>query len=329
MAHLRYNRQEILPFIRKNGQEKLGKSAVAIIGLGALGTVASELLARAGVGKLTVIDRDIVEITDLQRQLLYEESDLGKPKAAAAVDKLRKINSEIKITAAAADVDSKNIGLLVGKPDVVLDCTDNLETRFLINEYCLKNKLAWVHAAAIMERSEFMVFDFGKGKKGQPCFACAFGKSAAAETCDTSGVLGTATAIISAMQSTEAVKLIIGAAATKKLIRINSWNNSLAEIDVKKKPNCSSCGKNSNYDYLTGKKGMGIVKMCGKGVYQLKGKVDIGKLKSQLQAMDEDLLDFGECISFRNMTAFKDGRVLVKADSVEKAKADCARYFSN
>ena len=323
----RYNRQELLPFIGRDGQEKLAKSVVAVIGLGALGTVAADMLARSGIGSLTIVDRDVIEVTDLQRQLLYDESDVGKPKAAAAGEKLARINSEIKITAAAADVDYKNISKLIGLPDVVLDCTDNLETRFLLNEYCLKNRLAWVHAAAIRETAQLMAFDFrGSGKK-QPCFACVFGNSAVEETCDTVGVLSSATAIVAAMQATEAIKLLVGIPATTDMLRLNVLQNNLTKIAIKKNQRCSSCGIGTNYNYLSGKKARSVVVMCGKGAYQIKGKsVDIAKLKSRLQQMGEKVIDFGECISFRNITLFRDGRALIKTGSVEKAKADYARY---
>ena len=322
----RYNRQELLSFVGKNGQQKLLKSSVAVVGMGALGTVAAEILARAGIGKLITIDRDIVELTDLQRQMLYDESDVGKPKAMAAAEKLRKINSEIEIVAAAADADYKNIAKLIGKPDVVLDCTDNLETRFLINEYCLKNKPAWIHAAAIRETAQLMAFDF-RATKQQPCFACVFGNSAAEGTCDTVGVLSSATAIIAAMQATAAIKLLIGFAATHEMLRLNVLQNELTRIAVKKDPNCSSCGKGSNYDYLSGRKNKSAVVMCGRGAYQIKGKpVNLTALKLQLQKTGEKIADFGECISFRNITLFRDGRALVKANSAEKAKADYSRY---
>ncbi len=325
----RYNRQELLHFIGRKGQLRLLKGSAAIVGMGALGTVAAEILARAGVGKLTVIDRDVVEITDLQRQLLYDEGDVGRPKASAAAEKLRKINSEIQIVTAAADIDYKSIAAIVGIPDVVLDCTDNLETRFLINEHCLKNKLAWVNAAAIRDTAQLMVFNFRKGIGNLPCFACVFGNSAAEETCDTVGVLGSATAIVAAMQATEALKILLGKddEVMKGLLRLNVWQSNLVELAVKKNPYCSSCSSESTYDYLSGKKGSKTVALCGRNSYQIKGKqVDLVKLKLQLQRIGENVADFGECVSFTNMTVFKDGRALVKADSAEKAKAEYSRY---
>ncbi len=327
----RYNRQELLAFVGKKGQQLLLKSSAVVVGMGALGTVAAEILTRSGVGKITVIDRDVVELTDLQRQLLYDESDVGRPKALAAAAKLKKTNSEIEIVAAAADIDYKNIAELIGMPDVVLDCTDNLETRFLINEYCLRNKLAWVHAAAIRETAQLMVFDFRGNAQQRPCFACAFGKSAAEETCDTVGVLASATTAIAAMQAMEAIKLLItrvdkGSVELPLLLRLNVWQPGLTELRVKKNSRCSSCNS-SSYDYLSGKKASSAVVMCGRGSYQVKGNaVDLERLKLRLQRMGENVADFGECISFRNIILFKDGRALVKANLVEEAKIVYARY---
>lgn len=326
----RYNRQELLSFIGQKRQQKLLKSTATVIGLGALGTVAAELLARGGVERLVIIDRDIVEITDLQRQLLYDESDVGKPKATAAAEKLKRINSEIVIVEAAADIDYKSIQKLIGKPDVILDCTDNLETRFLINEYCLKSRLPWVHAAAIMGTAQLMTFDFsGWTKKSrQPCFACVFGNSDVEETCDTVGVLAAATITIAALQAAEALKLLVGAATTYRLRRLNVWDSSFLEINVKKKSNCGSCSSN-NYDYLSGKKGSKIVSLCGRNAYQLKGKrVELKMLKSRLQKIGA-VADFGECLSFGNITIFKDGRALVKANSAKEAKALYARCLGS
>lgn len=319
----RYNRQELL--IGEKAQKRLAKATALVVGMGALGTVAADILARAGVGRITVVDRDVVELTDLQRQLLYDEGDVGKPKVLAAAEKLKKINSETKIVAAAADIDCKSIERLAGKPDVVLDCTDNLETRFLINEYCLKNKLAWIHAAAIRDKAQLMAFDFRNSKK-HLCFACVFGNSAAEGTCDTVGVMASATAIIAAMQATEAIKLLIGAKAENKLVRLNVWQNTLVKLEVKANPDCSS----SNYDYLNGRKGPAAVAMCGRNAYQLKGKaVDISSLKLRLLKAGEKVAAFGGCIGFRNITLFADGRAIVKADSIEKAKADYARYVGH
>ena len=317
----RYNRQELI--IGKKAQQKLLKSTAVIAGMGALGTAAVEILAREGVGKIVLVDRDVIELTDLQRQLLYDETDVGRPKAMAALEKLKRANSEIFVAAAAVDLDHENIAGIVGKPDVVLDCMDNLETRFLLNEYCLKNGLAWVHAAAIRDSAQLMAFDFRNSKK-HFCFACVFGNSAAEGTCDTVGILASATATIAAIQATEAMKILIGKKPESQLLRLNIWRNALTRISVKPKPDCGSL----KYEYLVGKKGTEAVTMCGRNVYQIKGKaVDLSSLKPQLQKMGEKAAVFDGCISFRNITLFNDGRALVRAESAAKAKAEYSRYM--
>lgn len=319
----RYNRQDLV--IGKKAQQTLLKSTAVIVGMGALGTVAAEILARAGIGKIVLVDRDIVELTDLQRQLLYDEGDVEKPKASVAAEKIRKINSSILVAAAANDIDHRNIAAIVGKPDILLDCTDNLETRFLVNEYCLKNRLAWVHAAAIRETGQLAAFDFRTSNKA-PCYACIFGKSSAEGTCDTVGVLAAATATIAALQANEAIKLLIGETGEVKLLRLNVRNNELIKLAARKNPRCRSC--KGNHEYLAGKKSVATVSMCGKNLFQVKGKeVDLKHLKLRLQRTGESIADFGECISFRNITLFRDGRALVKSETMEKAKSAYARLI--
>ena len=143
----RYSRQEIIPEIGKKGQQKLKKSKITIIGVGAIGTVTAELLTRAGIGNITLFDKDIVELNNLQRQTLYQENDVGKAKSLVAAKKLQKINSTIKIKGYNTEINSKNITKI--KSDIILDCTDNMETKFLINDYCSKEKIPWIYASAI------------------------------------------------------------------------------------------------------------------------------------------------------------------------------------
>jgi molybdopterin-synthase adenylyltransferase len=321
----RYNRQELLSFIGREGQEKLSKSIVVVIGLGAIGTVTAGLLARSGIGNLILVDRDIVSLDNLQRQTLYDETDIGKPKALAASDKLKKINSDIEIKALLTDIDYKNIEETVGTPNIVLDCTDNLEVRFLINEYCLKNKLSWIHAAAIRETAQLIVFN-----PDRPCFECIFGKSTSTETCDTVGVLNTATAEIATVQTTEAVKLLTGKESMKEFLRLNVLQHDLTKLNVKKNSNCESC--KGNYEYLSGQKGSKTIKLCGKGIYQIKGKsVNLKELKERIANSEDEnsIKDFGKCISFKNITVFDDGRTLIKASSSGEARSVYSSYLGH
>ena len=198
---MRYSRQEILKQIGKNGQEKLKKSAVIIIGLGALGTTAAELLTRLGIGNLILIDRDFIELTNLHRQHLFDESSIGKQKSIQAMQELKKINGDINIKAYFDNLDYTNINELV-KGDLILDCTDNLETRFLINEFSIQNKIPWIYAACI--GSIGYIFNIIPGKV---CFNCIFKETLNLETCETFGILNTISNLIASIQVNESIKI--------------------------------------------------------------------------------------------------------------------------
>ena len=203
---MRYIRQEIFKGIGKKGQKKLGKSIVAIIGLGALGSNSAELLARAGIGRLILVDRDVVELSNLQRQRLFDEKDIGKPKALAARERLTKINSGINIDFFIDDLNFENINqVLKNKIDLILDCTDNLETRFLINDFCIKNKFPFIYSSAV--GSKGYVFDIVPGKT--PCLRCFLKEATHLDTCETIGVLNAITNLISSIQANEALKILL------------------------------------------------------------------------------------------------------------------------
>src|SRR3989344_2567536 len=213
---MRYTRQEIFSEIGKDGQNKLGKSSVVIVGLGALGSVSAELLARAGIGKLILIDRDIVELSNLQRQSLYDEGDIGKPKALAAKEKLNKINSEVEIDFYVEDLNSGNINEIISingnynnvknnkkyiknnkNTDLILDCTDNLETRFLINDFSVKNRISFIYSSAVGSKG----YVFNVIQKKTACLKCFLKEAAQLGTCETVGVLNTITNLISSIQA--------------------------------------------------------------------------------------------------------------------------------
>ena len=205
---MRYIRQEILKEIGRSGQGKLKRSAAAIVGLGALGSASAELLARAGIGRFFLIDRDVVELSNLQRQSLFEENDIGKPKAFAAHKRLKKINSSIKIDFVIDDLNHENISRIFSQrknPDIILDCTDNLETRFLLNDFCIKNKITLIYSAAI--RAKGYVFNIMPGVTA--CLRCFLKESSQLDTCETTGVLNSITHLVSSIQASEALKLLI------------------------------------------------------------------------------------------------------------------------
>ena len=222
-----------ITFIGEAEQKKLGSAHIMVVGLGAIGSVAAELLVRAGIGSVTLIDHDIVELSNLQRQSLYDELDMGKPKALAAEIKLKIINSDANIKAYAAHLDEINMKLL--DADVVLDCTDNLETRFLINEYCLKHKIKWVHSAAAGAIGVVLPIT------SNYCFACVYGHALKAMTCDDAGILNTASHMTASVLVTQALKIILDKDATTGLIRFNVWQNTFDIIKVKKDASCGVC----------------------------------------------------------------------------------------
>ncbi|MBI2660368.1 ThiF family adenylyltransferase [Candidatus Woesearchaeota archaeon] len=279
---MRYIRQQIFKEIGKKGQEKLGKSTAAIVGIGALGSNSAELLARAGVGSLILIDRDVVELSNLQRQRLFDENDVGKPKALAAKEHLAKINSEIKTDFLIDDLNFGNIGKIFGKKiDLILDCTDNLETRFLINDFCIKYRIPFIYSSAV--GSKGYVFDIVPNKTA--CLRCFLKEAAQLDTCETAGVLNTTTSMISTIQANEAVKILLRKDFEKNLLFFDVWKNELSKIKVNRNNNCVCCIKN-NFEYLNGKKASKIVKLCGDNIYQIKTRrIDenqFNKLKNKL-----------------------------------------------
>src|SRR3989338_8417778 len=309
---MRYIRQEIFREIGKEGQEKLKKSTIAIVGLGALGTNSAELLARAGIGKLLLIDRDIVELSNLQRQSLFEENDVGKPKALSAKEHLNKINNEVEFDVFVDDLsydniydlipikksnDEKNTNKNKKNISLILDCTDNLETRFLINDYCIKNKIPFIYSSAV--GSKGYVFNVIPNKT--PCLRCFLKEAAQLDTCETVGVLNTITNLISSIQVNEALKILLNKNDVEKsLLFFDIWKNELIKIKVNKNKNCICCAKN-NFEYLSGKKSSGIAKLCGDNIYQIKTKTidkkQFNELKNKLKKIGK-VVDFNYCINF-------------------------------
>ncbi len=317
----RYSRQTILKEMGINGQQELEKASIAIIGIGALGTVAAELIARAGIGKLILIDRDIIEETNLQRQMLFTEKDVGRSKAVVAAEKIKEINRTCKITVQAIHLTSKNIDIL-NMADLILDCTDNQQTRFLINDYCKKNKKLWIYAAAI--RTEGYVMPIFPD---QACLRC-FTKEAELETCTTAGVLGTITTVIAALQTTLAIKIILKQPVEQKLLHLDVWNNNFKSLTVKQSENCPSCQE--KYDYLLKSEDTPMtVKFCSTNRFQVKGKPKdfsiLTKRWQKIEIVESDV----ETLRFRNIVLFKDGRALIKAATAEEALSIYSEWIGN
>src|SRR6185503_9462597 len=242
----RYAKQVLFGPVGKEGQERLGRSRATVIGLGALGSTLANHLVRAGVGFVRMVDRDFVELDNLQRQVLYDEDDVkaNLPKAAAAAAKLARINSEVTLDPRVCDVNYANAEDLVRDVDVVVDGTDNFETRFLLNDACVKHARPWVYGGCVGSYGMIMAVLPGEG----PCFACLVGDLPApgtSATCDTAGVLNTAVSIVASFQANEALKILAGRreALAGGLQTLDVWQNTSQLIRVPRSPACPVCVK--------------------------------------------------------------------------------------
>jgi adenylyltransferase/sulfurtransferase len=325
----RYKRQETFYGIGKAGQKKLATSSVLIIGMGALGSVIASNLCRAGVGFLKIIDRDYVELTNLQRQILFTEKDVsaGLPKVIATKNHLSEINSEVVVDAISDDVNSLNIEDYIKDVDLVLDGTDNFEIRFLINEACDKLQKKWIYGGAIGAGGGTMNILQGDA----PCFRCfmeEMPKPGSYETCVTEGVTNSITGIIGSYEASEAIKILIGAEeVSKDYLAIDSWDNIADYIRVEKNPTCPVCVQ-KKYELL-GKNSLSqTATICGSDAWQIlptkKTAVDFSLMAERLKkigAVKQNKFLF----SFQNEDAsfklFPDGRAIinnVKSERIAK-----------
>jgi adenylyltransferase/sulfurtransferase len=330
----RYSRQVLLPEIGVQGQRKLLKSKAVVIGCGALGTNALSFLVRGGVAQVVVIDRDIVDLSNLQRQALFAEADLGRPKAKVAEEKLRGINSEVEIRGVVADVSHANIESLVKGASVVLDATDNMDTRFLVNDACVKHGIPWIYAGAVGVTGMVMpVVSDG------PCLRCVFPnlpQPGQLPTCDTVGILNTLPAVVSALEVTEAFKIMQGKDPIKELMVVDVWQGELQKIKVKKNPKCITCGKH-DFRSLQAMDRKLVVSLCGRNAVQiipanrlLGGFADLRKRLSKLG--DARVVD--GVLKFKakgvELTVFEDGRTIVGGTTdLAKAKTVFSKYVGD
>jgi molybdopterin/thiamine biosynthesis adenylyltransferase len=332
----RYSRQTIIPEIGIAGQKRLNKSCAIIIGCGALGTVIASSLVRAGVGRVKIIDRDFIEYHNLQRQILFNEEDIKEnlPKAIAAERHLKKVNSEIIVQGIVSDVNYANIEDLVRGADVILDGTDNLETRFLINDVSVKLKIPWIYGGAIDTSGMTMTII----PYETPCFRCIIaGENFAAKglTCDTAGVISPAPWIVASLQAAEAIKILVGSARINRdLVELDVWTNKLRHLKLNgRRDDCPACGL-GKFEFLEGKFSTRTTNLCGQNSVQVAapGKINLSfetlaqRLRSAGQVdYNEFMLRFG--VDSQEMLIFRDGRAIVKNTNDEiYAKAFYTRY---
>lgn len=324
----RYSRHIILKVLGAVGQEKLSRSSVAIVGAGALGNACANLVARAGVGSIRVIDRDIVELSNLQRQILFTEKDIGKSKAEALCAHLKKINSTCRIECNAGDFNAVNGEELLSGIDLVLDCTDNLRTRFLINDICVKHSIPWIYAGVL--GTSGMTYNVVPGR---PCFRCIFPAlpGTPLPTCETTGILNTVPVFFAMIQVTEAIKILTGKEPRKTLAFVDLWDFEVQEIEVARNPECPACVEH-NFEFLDDKT-VYATSLCGSNAVYIAGqkkKISIDEIKRRLAGVAE-VKKQGSVLHIRvegkEITLFPNGAAIIKGTtSQDVAKSVYDRY---
>ncbi len=334
----RYSRQMLLPEVGEAGQKKLLAASVAVIGCGALGTVVASSMVRAGVGRVKIVDRDYIELNNLQRQILFDEEDIarGLPKAVAAAEKLRRVNSQVRIEPLVADVNPGNVEEIIGDVDLVLDGTDNFETRFLVNDACVKHGIPWVYGAVIATYGMTMVILPHR----TPCFRCFLAEMPApgsTPTCDTVGVLGPAVNIVASLEVTEGLKLLMGKEEELhgRLLYVDAWAGTLEQLELEKRDGlCPACDL-GQFEFLEAREGSYLTSLCGREAVQVNVR---GEAKVSFPGLAERLNSVGQVtfndymLRFRvdsyELTVFPDGRTIVKGTTDEAvARTLYARYI--
>ncbi|MHB0994862.1 MAG: ThiF family adenylyltransferase [Elusimicrobiales bacterium] len=338
-AEARYARQAALARLGPEGQAKLAAATVLVAGCGSLGSAQAQLLARAGVGRLLLADRDVVELSNLPAQVLYDEQDVKErlPKAEAAARRLRAVNSGISIEPVIADITAANAADLVGRADLVLDGTDNFETRYLINDAAVKAGKPWIYGGVLGTDGMVLAVRPGRG----PCLRCLFEDPpdmGAVPTCSTFGVLNTAVAWVAALQVTEAVRLLTGAEQDGfKFHSLDVWRGSAEAISAGRRENCPCCG-GRRFDFLDSKRGSSAAAaLCGRNAVQVTPErrlaPDFAGLRERLAPLGAVKFN-GIILEFicggRRLTVFPDGRVLVSGtkDPAE-ARSLVAKYIGS
>lgn len=333
----KYSRQILFAGIGPEGQQRLLASRATMVGCGAIGAAAANLLVRAGVGSVKIIDRDFVEPSNLQRQTLFDESDAhdALPKAIAAERKLLSINSTVRVDGVVADLRPQNAEELLSGCDLILDGTDNFETRFLINDFAVKSSVPWIYAAGVASYGLTMTILPGLSA----CLACLLesgdSSHSVEETCDTVGVLGPIVNLIASWQVAEALKILAGRteALHGRLLSCDVWTGHMQSIRVARNLQCRACAKH-HYSYLEGEAQPHIT-LCGRDSVQIHERsraLDLAALALRLQPVVEEVRQNDFLICFRvapyEMTVFADGRAILKGTKDPAvARSLYARYL--
>ncbi|MBI4461199.1 MAG: ThiF family adenylyltransferase [Acidobacteria bacterium] len=333
----RYSRQILFPKIGEAGQQKLLASRVAIVGCGALGSQQASLMVRAGVGELLIVDRDYVEESNLQRQTLFEEADAAQslPKAVAAEAHLRQANSGVKVRGVVADLTPENISEILSGVHLLLDGTDNFETRYLVNDFSVKNDVPWIYGAAVASYGVTMTIVPGR----TPCLACLFPEPPAGiqATCDTEGIVNAAASTVASLQVGEALKLLVGdlEALHGRLISLDLWKNVFQAVNPgQPAADCRVC-RRKEFAHLSGSRSAPVT-LCGRNsvqIHERKRPVDFEELEKRLRALGAVRYNAFVCqftIAPYQLTIFPDGRAIIQGTSDPGlARSLYARYIGS
>ena len=331
----RYSRQILFPGIGERGQEALLGARVALVGCGALGSFHAAALARAGVGSMVIIDRDYVEPSNLPRQWLFEESDAADalPKAAAAERRLALINSSIHVRGVVADLTASNAEQLLGRVDLILDGTDNFDTRYLINDFSVSHSIPWVYGAAVGSYGLAMPVVPGR----TPCLRCVYPNppQSAQPTCETAGVVNVIASLVASYQVADALKILCGQAdrVEARITTVDVWQGGTRQIAAPPRdPECPACGRHQ-FPYLEESR-REPVRLCGRSAVQVQEReqsLDLAELKARLERIGEVRANEFAVRFFvppYEMTIFPDGRAIIKGTSdAGLARSLYARYI--
>jgi len=342
MTENRYSRQILFSGIGSEGQARLGRSRVLLVGCGALGSVLAEIMVRAGIGSLALADRDYVDESNLQRQSLFTEQDwkAGLPKAVAAARHLRDINSAVELEDHVVDVTPDTIEPLLDKRDLILDGTDNFEARYLINDASLKFRIPWVYGACVGAYG--LCYAFVPGRT--PCLRCVLEKMpppGSSPTCDTVGVIGPIVHLVAAFETAEALKILAGRLdrLNPRMITADLWENRVAPFDlsaVRPDPDCPACGR-GNYEFIAGAHRARVQTLCGSNAVQFwradAGEVPLESIARRLHALGpvtENEYLLRAQVDEIEIAMFRDGRTIVRGvRDMEEAKRAYARFIGS
>ncbi len=337
----RYSRQILFPDIGEQGQQRLCASSAVLVGCGALGAASANLLVRAGIGRLRIIDRDFVEDSNLQRQTLFEQADARQalPKAVAAERRLRSINSLVQVEGIVADLTPENIQTCLSGFDLLLDGTDNFETRLLLNDFAVAHNRPWIYAAVVAAYGVTMAIRPAR----TACLACLIdsapdgqpGTAAAEATCDTIGVLGPAAGVISSLQISSALRVLTGnsAAIEGELISCDVWSGRFQKIRPQRNPHCRACVR-GDFSFLLGR-AQPHVTLCGRDsvqIHERRRQLNLAELGGRLAAVGGQVRHNEYLLRLRlppyEMTVFADGRAVIKGTrDPAVARSLYARYI--